>query len=86
MTETSENRDGAHHEPATPMDENQKLQVRLTHWVAHNRSHSEEFKQGAEQARSSNLPDVARAINQAGELLQQAGEFLDTALQAMEKP
>jgi len=86
MTRTSENKHGAHHEHATPMDEEQKLQVRLTHWVTHNRNHSEEFKQGAEQARSLNLPDAAQAIDQAGELLQQAGECLDTALQAMEKP
>lgn len=45
------------------------LKVLLTHWIKHNRSHEEGFREWEEKAKEYNLPDVAEQIGKAANLL-----------------
>ncbi|MBW2467010.1 MAG: hypothetical protein JRF02_06885 [Deltaproteobacteria bacterium] len=64
----------------------EKLQVLLTHWLQHNESHGEEYLKWAETARKGGYAATAEFIEQAVDLLQQADESLQKALESVGGP
>jgi hypothetical protein len=63
--------------------EQEKLAIRLHHWIEHNTAHSREFRQGAETADDLGYPAVRDEIRSAAEKLDEAGERLRTALRKL---
>lgn len=56
--------------------EEKTLKVLLHHWVDHNKSHEESFKEWVEKSKSMNKPEVANYISKAVELMEKADEML----------
>jgi predicted RNA-binding protein len=67
----------------TEMTEQQKLAIRLDHWIEHNTAHTREFQQGAEQADDLGHRDVRDEILLAAGRLTEASEHLRKALQQL---
>jgi hypothetical protein len=64
----------------------EKLQVLLTHWLEHNKSHGSEYLKWAEVSRQGGNTDTAEFIEQAVELLKKADEALEKALESVGGP
>ena len=60
--------------------EKDKLRILLDYWVKHNREHSEEFREWAEQARESGEPDIGSDIMEAVENMDKVDASLLRAL------
>ncbi len=63
----------------TEMTEQEKLAIRLEHWIEHNASHTVEFQQGAEKAKELGHEDVGDAMLAAVEKLKEASGHLQSA-------
>jgi len=61
----------------------EKLQVLLTHWLQHNKSHGSEYLKWAEVARQDGRATTAEFIEQAVALLKKADESLEKALDSV---
>ncbi|HEB68178.1 MAG TPA: hypothetical protein ENI88_01015, partial [Desulfobulbus sp.] len=62
------------------MDVVEKLRVMLPHWIAHNRSHGEEFAGWADQMVGTNV-EIAGQLNRAVRALEDAQQALEKALE-----
>jgi len=63
----------------TGKTEQEKLAIRLHHWIEHNTAHTREFKQGAEKTDELGHPTVRDEILLAAEKLEEASKHLRTA-------
>jgi len=63
----------------TEMTEEQKLAIRLHHWIEHNTAHTREFQQGAEKANALGHHAVRDEMLLAAEKLNEASEHLRRA-------
>jgi predicted RNA-binding protein len=63
----------------TEKTEQQKLAMRLHHWIEHNRAHTRDFQQGAEKANDLGHQAVRDEILLASEKLEEASEHLRRA-------
>ncbi len=63
----------------TERTEEQKLAIRLHHWIEHNTAHTREFQQGAEKASELGEHAVRDEILLAAEKLKEANEYLRIA-------
>lgn len=61
-----------------PMTENEKLRMRICHWIEHNREHAEQLLRNAEAA-----GDAARDIAAAADAMVLANRHLEAALQKL---
>ncbi|MEG0180708.1 MAG: hypothetical protein RSC84_01700 [Peptostreptococcaceae bacterium] len=70
--------DHDHHSSAAVADnkDEKTLNILLVHWVNHNESHEEGFKEWVEKAREMGKEETANNINQAIEYLRKANEKL----------
>jgi len=64
----------------------EKLQVLLTHWLQHNKSHGSEYLKWAEVAKKEGLATTAECIEQAVEHLKKADKSLGKALESVGGP
>ena len=62
------------------MQDAEKLQVLLEHWIEHNASHGEEFEKWAQRANQAGLSEVSREISAAAGRLREATDCLCRAL------
>ena len=60
-------------------DERTKLRVLLSHWVEHNREHSQEFSEWADKAKALGEAEVGEGILQAAKAMDEASGFLSQA-------
>ena len=72
----------SHGETQESKDE-KTLKILLVHWVNHNESHEEGFKEWVEKARAIGKNDTADSIEKAIEYLQKANEMLVEAKKNM---
>ena len=70
------------HEEEESKDE-KTLKILLVHWVNHNESHEEGFKEWAQKAREIGKTETADSIEQAIEYMQRANEMLVEAKKHM---
>lgn len=62
------------------MNDAEKLQVLLTHWIEHNTSHGEEFLKWAKRADEAGMKAVSEEISAATDRLLEASNRLRKAL------
>jgi hypothetical protein len=62
------------------MDDLEKLQVLLPHWIEHNEEHAHEFRTWAERMQLIGQADLAERLLAAAASLQQAGDHLSNLL------
>ncbi len=55
------------------------LNMLLDHWINHNKSHEEEFKEWVDKAKSMEKYETANSIEKAIEYLQKSNEMLSEA-------
>jgi len=65
------------------MEEREKLEHLLPHWIEHNEEHAAEFRQWAEKARQSGLAGIPDEMNEAAGQLQKSSDFLRRALEKL---
>ncbi len=56
-----------------------KIQHLLGHWIEHNQSHSDSFEQWAGKLKDAGYPEVADAIMQASEKMEECTSILENA-------
>ena len=66
------------------MDEREKLPIIINHWIGHNESHMEEYRQWAEKAGEMGLAGVKSRITEAMEDITQSNSRLNEALKELE--
>ena len=66
-------------------DEMRKLEVRLGHWINHNREHGGEFREAAGRAREVGQASVERHLLQASHHMDEATDSLHEALMELKK-
>jgi molecular chaperone GrpE (heat shock protein) len=71
-----------HEHPAG--DDLAKLRALLPHWIEHNEEHAASFREWAARAREHGQEDVAEAIAQAAQRMEDVNAALERALQALE--
>ena len=64
-------------------DERDKLRTLLNYWVAHNREHSDEFREWADKAKGMGEVEVAGEILQAVAAMDRAGVLLSQSLKRL---
>ena len=57
-----------------------KLRILLSHWVEHNRNHSEEFLEWVKRCEGSASDDVVLHLRSAGEEMEKVRDHLRAAL------
>ena len=62
------------------MNDLDKLQVLLPHWIEHHAEHARELQTWAERIQQAGREDVAERLLAAAEALQQAGDHLSNLL------
>ena len=62
------------------MNELDKLQVLLPHWIEHQAEHARELQEWAERTQLAGQKDVAEKLLVAATALQQAGDYLSDLL------
>jgi hypothetical protein len=67
----------------TEKTEEQKLAIRLHHWIEHNTAHTREFQQGAEKAKDLGRHAVRDEMLLAAEKLNEASEHLRRASETL---
>lgn len=65
------------------MNDLDKLQVLLPHWIEHQAEHTDELRNWAERIRQAGRNDVAQKLLVAANSLQQAGDQLLSLLNQM---
>ncbi|MCT4509166.1 MAG: hypothetical protein N4A48_10535 [Tepidibacter sp.] len=76
----------SHHSLHSHNDEDKEektLRVLLAHWVKHNKSHEESFKEWADKSKEMGKIEVAKNIEKAIEYMEQANEMLMEAKKHM---
>lgn len=58
----------------------EKLQVLIPHWIEHNQGHATEFRRWSAAARRENLGPVAKLIDRAADIMEDADRLLAEAL------
>ena len=72
------------HTHSTPENKDEKtLNILLLHWVNHNKSHEESFKEWVDKARNMRKEETANSIEKAIEYMQKANEMLKEAKEYM---
>ena len=66
-------------------DERAKLRVILSHWVEHNREHSQEFSEWAVKAKSLGEAEVGEEMLRAAQAMDESSDFLTQALKRLEE-
>ena len=66
------------------MDDRGKLSIIIKHWIGHNESHIEEYRQWAEKAGEMGLERVKARILKAMEEMAQSNSLLKEALKELE--
>ena len=64
----------------------EKLQVLLTHWLQHNKSHGSDYLKWAEVARQGGYTPTAEFIEQAVDFLKKADTSFEKALESVGGP
>ena len=64
----------------------EKLQLLLTHWLQHNKSHSSDYLKWADVARQGNHTKTAEFIEQAVDFLKKSDKSLEKALASVGGP
>ncbi len=82
---THSNDHGHSHSHTKELSFEEKLATLFAHWIDHNNSHMENFLSWAKKANHENLSDVARNLEQAGELSQDITQKLEDAVKALKK-
>lgn len=75
-----------HEHAASEVDGNKDektLKILLVHWINHNESHEEGFREWVEKARGIGKEDTANSIEKAIECMKQANEMLMEAKKHM---
>ena len=69
------------------MDNNEmdKLRILLSHWIEHNKEHSDEFKRWGDKARNMGKSLVQRDILDAAQYMEKSSESLKRALKELDK-
>lgn len=68
------------HTHSVPENKDEKtLNILLLHWVNHNKSHEESFKEWVDKARNMGKEETANSIERAIEYMQKANEMLKEA-------
>ena len=65
------------------MDEREKMPIIIKHWIEHNESHIEEYRQWAEKAGEMGLDSVKARITEAMDEIIRSNSRLGEALQAL---
>ncbi len=60
--------------------EQEKLKIRIEHWIEHNTGHAEEFKELCVAVKTGKNSDVSDDLLKAAEELQKANKWLKEAL------
>jgi len=60
------------------MEDREKIEVLLSHWIEHNAKHVEEFLRWAERT-----PEVAEELRKAARHMEDAGRALEAALEKL---
>jgi hypothetical protein len=68
------------------MDDREKLPIIIKHWMEHNESHIEEYRQWAGKAGEMGLDAVKARINEAMEAIIQSNGLFKEALKELETP
>jgi nickel/cobalt exporter len=66
------------------MDDREKLPIIIKHWIEHNESHIEEYRQWAEKAGELDLAGVKANITEAMEAIIQSNSLFKEALKELE--
>ena len=66
-------------------DERAKLRVILSHWVEHNREHSQEFSKWAVKAKALGEAEVGEEMLRAAQAMDESSDFLTQALKRLEE-
>lgn len=75
---------GALKDCSSDLDKEEKaLNILLGHWVEHNRSHEEEFKNWAEKSKAMDKGKTAEFIQKAVEFMERSNEMLIEAKKSM---
>ncbi|MFO7760055.1 MAG: hypothetical protein ACQES8_09120 [Thermodesulfobacteriota bacterium] len=64
----------------------EKLRILLPHWLEHNRSHQNEFRQWLDKTRDEGLITTAAFIEKALKSMQETDKALEEALEALGGP
>lgn len=65
-------------------DDRSKLKILLSHWIEHNKEHSQEFQEWADKMKSSGEPEVGEEMLRSAEEMEKSGDFLSRALTLLE--
>ncbi len=68
------------------MDDRKKLPIIIKHWIEHNESHTEEYRQWAKKAGELDLGGVKARIIEAMDAMTQSNSRLEEALKELETP
>jgi hypothetical protein len=66
------------------MDDREKLPIIIKHWIEHNESHMEEYRQWAEKAGELGLTAVKTRLTEAMEGIIQSNDLFRKALKELE--
>lgn len=66
------------------MDDREKLPIIIRHWIEHNESHIEEYRQWAQKAGELGLERVTARITEAMEEIARSNSLLEEALGGLE--
>ena len=68
------------------MDDRENLPIIIKHWIEHNESHIEEYRQWAEKAGELGLTGVKTRITEAREAIIQSNNLFKEALKELDTP
>jgi nickel/cobalt exporter len=66
------------------MEDKEKLPIVIKHWIEHNESHIEEYRQWAEKAGEMGLDGIKAWITEAIKAMEQSDSILKEALKDLE--
>ena len=66
------------------MDDREKLPIIIKHWIEHNESHIEEYRQWAQKAGEMGLDAAKSRITEAMEAIEQSNSILKEAQKELE--
>jgi len=71
-----------HHHPAPEgLSFNEKMVLRIEHWIQHNRDHAETYKNWARNAKANGLENAARLLEEAAGMTESLNGKLEQALE-----
>lgn len=66
------------------MDDREKMPIIIKHWIEHNESHIEEYRQWAEKAGEMGLDGIKSRITEAMKAIEQSNTILTEAQKELE--